>query len=182
MAGRGCTIEIRVLNGALQSETSVGNGNHEYEKLYLPVALHSPLEILQDEIERVTNIAIRDQVLILLNLSDPERNSDVLLSGKNHLTLRQCGICNNSVLTVHALGATAEKRIKMTEEVFSKPSHSDKLKQQPLQKLVTGISPAQANHSYNGIVFDIEARDINEIEIESIWLGGMLGPMVLFND
>lgn len=96
MAGRGVTITINVLEG--QSD--------KVETLHLPVALHSPLEVLKQQLQDIVGIAVREQVLILLDLSDPDRNRDVLLIGRDHESLRQCGIRRNSVLTLHALGET----------------------------------------------------------------------------
>ena len=113
MAGRGCVIHIKIL--------STGNNDQQpTEEISLPVALHSPLEILRDEIERLTNIERNDQVLILCDFTDLERNSDVLLDGRDSLSLRDCGIKNNSILTLHALGVSAERRMRLMDEAFSK--------------------------------------------------------------
>ena len=46
--------------------------------------------------------------------------------------------------------------------------------------LDTPVQPRQADHSYNGVVFDIEASSCHEITVTSIWLGGMLGKVRAF--
>jgi hypothetical protein len=56
-------------------------GVAEMEEMVLPVALHSPLEVLKEQMQDITNILMTDQVLILCDLNDPERNNDRLLSG-----------------------------------------------------------------------------------------------------
>lgn len=174
MAGRGCVIHIKVLSTGIteSSEQSI-------EEISLPVALHSPLDILRDEIERLTNIEKRDQVLILCDFTDPERNSDVLMDGRDSLSLRDCGIKNNSILTLHALGVSAERRMRLMEEAFSKnKKKSSEISKIPLNVVSTRITPAAANHSYNGIIFDIEVKTPHIISIDSISIGGMLGPVV----
>lgn len=176
MAGRGCIIHIKVLNtGATEG------GEESSTDLPLQVALHSPLEILRDEIERLTNIEKRDQVLILCDFTDPERNSDVLLdSERDSFSLRDCGIRNNSILTLHALGISAERRMRLMEEAFSKKKKESETSKIPLNVISTRITPAAANHSYNGIIFDIEVKTPHIISIDSISIGGMLGPVVRY--
>ena len=166
MAGRGCTIQIKVI------------GQSGVNEISLPVALHSPLEVLKEQLQTLTNIPMADQVIILCNLSDPERNSDVLLNGRDHLSLRDCGIRNGSYLTLHPLGMTAEKRLAQTtggEEDNSKAAQQQLGAKYTLQ---TPISAAQADHSYNGVVFDVVAKGPFEVSITSIAVGGMLGHVV----
>lgn len=140
MAGRGCTIVIKVLGG------STGNG--DIEDLSLPVALHSPLEILRDQLTEIVGIPPQDQVLILCDLSDPDRNSDILLNGRDFMTLRACGIRNGSVLTLHALGVTAERKQKMAKEALSKKLIAEDINAKPLSYLQTKITPEKADHRY----------------------------------
>ena len=85
MAGRGCTITIKLLG-------SLGPGS--VEDISLPVALHSPLIVLKQELAEFVAIRPADQVLILCDLSDPDRNSDVLLTGRDDFTLSECGVRN----------------------------------------------------------------------------------------
>jgi hypothetical protein len=219
MAGRGVTIRIQVLRGA------------ETHEISLPVALHSPLEVLRDQLESLTNIHLHDQVLILCNLSDAERNSDVLLSGRDHMSLRDCGIRNNSVLTLHALGQQAQNGMSMEAIVNSarsvpapsdsvnnsngsnkncsssagaasaavsarsprghptsprsarsnssssprSPREVDVFESSPYHSVETRIDAAHADHSYNGIIFDVISLGPYEVELNSISIGGMLG-------
>lgn len=172
MAGRGCSITIKVLGGC--------SGDNSVDELHLPVALHSPLEILKDQLSDLTGISFQDQVLILLDLSDPERNHDVLLIGRDHESLRNCGIRNHSVLTLHALGLSAELKQKMTREALIKKKPGAMLNTEPVYSLATTITAAQANHSFNGIIFDIMCKSPYEVDITSISIAGMLGRIRIF--
>ena len=171
MAGRGCTINVSVIGWTSASGTS------DNQEISLPVALHSPLEILREQLQDLTNIQIRDQILILCDLTDTERNSDVLLQGRDHLTLRQCGIKDGSYLTLHALGVNAEKTMK-AKHFMSDEKEKEQTNENPTTLLSTPITAAQANHSYNGIIFDIESKGPFQIDIRSIFVGGMLGRVV----
>jgi hypothetical protein len=166
MAHRGCTICIQILNADLS-----------VDKTYLPVALHSPLEVLKEQLVPITGIAVQDQVLILCDLSDPDRNSDRLLVENS--TLHQCGIKQDSVLTIHSVGMSTEKTQALTEEALRKLSEQVSL-EEDVHVLDTGITAAQANHSYNGIVFDVESRDAFEITVRSVSVAGMLGRVQIF--
>ena len=141
MAGRGCTILIKLLGGS--------NGNAETEDISLPVALHSPLMVLKEQLHTVVSIAPSDQVLILCDLTDPERNSDILLTGRDHSSLHDCGIQNGSVLTLHALGLSAERKQKMMQEAFASNiivNNENNIPQREVFCLDTPITAAQANH------------------------------------
>eukprot|EP01051_Picozoa_sp_SAG22_P015402 SAG22_NODE_2006_length_3154_cov_5.008183_1_plen_516_part_00 len=48
------------------------------------------------------------------------------------------------------------------------------------RNLVTPIQPRAANHSYNGVVFDVRSAAPYEVVITSIHLGGMLGQVRVF--
>lgn len=136
MAGRGCVILVKILGGA--------NGQGETEDMYLPVALHSPLEVLKQQLYQLVSIPPRDQVLILCDLTDPERNSDRLLTGMDILPLRECGIRNGSVLTLHALGVSAERSQLMIAEAFA--TRTDSNQSGIRHVLETEITAADANH------------------------------------
>ena len=175
MAGRGCIITITILPSTVNEDPNIIDLTQE---INLPVALHSPLEVLREQIERLTSIKMNDQVLILCDLTDPDRNNDLLLDGRNHMSLRECGIKNGSSLTLHALGLSAEKRMLLLKEAckMKKVISNEK----PPKILQTRISAADANHSYNGVIFDIEVKGPYEIEVKSIFLSGMLGPIVSY--
>jgi hypothetical protein len=141
MAGRGCTIVVEVLGAS--------GGRTENQRIYLPVALHSPLQVLREQLHDVTSIRPEDQVLILCDLSDAERNSDVMLTGRDHLSLRQCGIENGSVLTLHALGMNAEnKQVSTAVNQNNSKEKQSKTEEAAVHVLQTPITAAQANHRY----------------------------------
>ena len=193
MAGRGVLIRIEVIGGATSGIIS------------LPVALHSPLEVLREQLQELTNIPIADQVLILCNLEDRERNSDVLLDGRDHLSLRQCGISNGSFLTLHPLGQHAQNNMRFnseqlasagsvttSNEAVNKPtstglstlrsprSIAPSFDDLPPLVVESRINAANADHSYNGIIFDVVNKGPYEIQLNSISLGGMLGRLRIF--
>ena len=104
MAGRGCTVIVQLLNPSVGdgNEAATGNG---VEEISLPVALHSPLFVFKERLQELCGIDVPDQVLILCDLTDPDRNNDLLLSQDyTTIKLRDCGFKSGSVLTLHALG------------------------------------------------------------------------------
>jgi hypothetical protein len=137
MAGRGCIILIKLLGAS---------GGGEIEDISLPVALHSPLEVLKQQLFQLVAIPPRDQVLILCDLTDPERNSDRLLQGFDSLSLRDCGIRNNSVLTLHALGMPAEQSQHLMVEALRGNQNQEISSGRNKQVLSTDIGPADADH------------------------------------
>eukprot|EP01035_Chromulina_nebulosa_P035963 gene35963-48374_t len=172
MAGRGCSIVIEVLGGS--------TSNDSVEELRLPVALHSPLEVLKEQLEQLVGISTESQVLILLDLTDPERNHDVLLIGRDHESLRHCDIKNGSVLTLHALGLTAERKQKLTKDAIYKKTPLVDTNTEKTHSLITPIGPKEADHSFNGVIFDVMCKGPYEVDITSISIGGMLGRVRIF--
>jgi hypothetical protein len=170
MTGRGCIINITLLSSTVSDDPHIVD-QMQTQEINLPVALHSPLGVLREQIERLTSIKMSDQVLILCDLSDPDRNNDLLLDGRNHLSLRDCGIKNGSYLTLHALGLSAEKRVLLLKDVC-KTKNAAQSNERPPLFLSTCISAANADHSYNGVIFDIEVKGPYEIEMKSIFLSG----------
>lgn len=192
MAGRGCTIVVKLLGG------STGDG--EVEELSLPVALHSPLQVLKEQLASIVGIPVAAQVLILCNLSDPDRNSDVLLTGREGSTLRSCGIRNGSTLTLHALGISNERKMKLANEAWAKKGAQAESEEHRIT-LSTEITAAEANHrylvtiryccdvttlrasmltfySYNGVIFDVQSHGPYEVLVHSVSIAGMLGRVV----
>ena len=96
MSGRGCTITVQLDNPRRDLKLSVG--------------LHTPLYVLKTQLARVTNIRESNQVLILLDLSDPMRNSDVMLEAEevDQYSLREIGIREGSTLSLHFIRAPDE--------------------------------------------------------------------------
>jgi hypothetical protein len=174
MAGRGCTVKIQILRQEGQSVQT--------DEVSLPVALHSPLVVLRALLQAVSHIDAADQVLILCDLSDPDRNNDVHLdSSKDEMTLFQCGVQQGSVLGLHALGISGNLAHRFDD------LHSQAAKQaqlctdpRPIHRIETDITPEQANHSYNGIVFNICSKSPYELDVRSVSVGGMLGRVRVF--
>lgn len=138
MAGRGCNIQIKLLGGA--------GANSEGEDIFLPVALHTQLSVLKEQLASYTSIPPASQVLILCDLADPERNHDRLLEF-NNLTLNECGIRNNSVLTLHALGLAAEKQTRRQALAPTRGIDAKKI------TLETTISADRADHRFRHASF-----------------------------
>lgn len=176
MAGRGCTVCITILGGT-DSKSSTN------EELSLPVALHSPLSVLKEQLEELTGIAAADQVVILCDLSDVERNNDKLLEGRDYMSLGDCGIKDGAVMTLHALGLSAEryaaerklKMQKITKETTEQLHVKEEDKKRTLE---TRVTAAGADHSYNGVLFDVKCNGPFEVDLLSVSVGGMLGRVV----
>lgn len=130
---------------------------------------------MRDHLQELTGISSASQVLILCDLSDPDRNRDVLLTGRDYESLFECGIREDSFLTLHPIG------------IIRQPSQSHEKKTEiddgpDVYAILTPITPAQADHSYNGVIFDVESKGIYENEVISISFGGMLGRVVCLCD
>lgn len=178
MAGRGCTVCIKILGGTVGA-TDVT------EELSLPVALHSPLSVLKEQLEELTGIALADQVIILCDLTDVERNNDILLEGRDYMSLRECGIKNGAVMTLHALGLSAElyaaaRKLKMQKPISDKTETVNEKEEDKKRTLDTKITAAKADHSYNGVIFDVRCDGPYEVDLLSISVGGMLGRVVSY--
>ena len=173
MAGRGCTVTVQILRQVGQEVQT--------DEINLPVALHSPLSVLKALLRNVSQIEVENQVLILCDLSDPDRNNDVHLDhSKDDHTLFQCGIEQGSVLALHALGVSRDHVGHFGDlhknKIVTDAVHCND--RRPIQKLSTDITPDQANHSYNGIIFDVMSKSPFEVDITSLAVGGMLGRVV----
>jgi hypothetical protein len=101
--------------------------------------------------------------------------------GKEHLSLRDCEITYGSVLTLHALGTSAEKK-QIEHELKKKNETTENIKSTKkkveLITLSTSITAAKANHSYNGVIFDVACNGPYEIDLTSISIAGMLSRVV----
>ena len=120
----------------LISPTALSDGG--MQEMALPVALHSPLTIFKEQLASCTGISIAEQVLILCDLNDPDRNSDVHLdSAYDNMSLRDCRFQNGSVFTLHALGLSAERAQKVQAEARAKKAEEDqKLKMAAWDKVL----------------------------------------------
>lgn len=121
------------------------SGTGETEDISLPVALHSSLQVVKEQLATIVGIPTGDQVLILCDLSDPERNSDKLLTGSEFMSLREIGIKRTgSVLTLHALGMSAERKQIMAKEAFV--AKAPDASTEKVYVVETSTSAAEANH------------------------------------
>ena len=106
----------------------------------------------------------------------------------DYMALREMNIKNNSVLTLHALGMSAELKQKMMKEAMKKKAAAQALEMSNIvmkeemrkRTLNTKITAAMANHSYNGIIFDVQCNGPYELNLMSISIGGMLGRVRIF--
>ena len=177
MAGRGVSVIVQLLNPSiLKSEEGKDD---KVKELSLPVALHSPLVIFKERLCEVTGIDPSGQVLILLDLSDPDRNNDKHLDdAHDNMTLRDCGIVNGSICSLHALGISSERAQTLMKDALIELEEK-KMQEEIARKgsvvVNTSVTAAQADHSFNGIIFDIESKDAHEVEIMSVSLAGLLG-------
>ena len=181
MAGRGCTVCITILGGS-EANGASSSTSSQNEELSLPVALHSPLSVLKEQLEELTGIAAADQVVILCDLTDIERNNDKLLEGRDYMTLRECGVKNGSVMTLHALGLSAERYAAERKQKMLKLARDEEnasfREQDKKRVLETKITAAKADHSYNGVLFDVKCNGPYEVDLLSVSVGGMLGRVV----
>lgn len=178
MAGRGCSITLQVLRDDGQTEETS-----------LPVALHTPLFVLKGQLADMFGISVETQVLILCDMTDPNRNSDVVLD-QDDFVLRECNIRNGSVLSLHRLGAEPppppieeeegeeEEELEPNAGPEGESEHAITSTGFNAYSLVTHVTSARADHSYNGLVFDIRALGAYEVLVKSLSFGGMLGHVV----
>ena len=167
MAGRGCTVEVRLLTYDDVEEADV---------MSLPVALHSPLDVFKDLLANITSIPPNEQVLILCDLDDPDRNNDKLL--EENTNLRDCGIQRGSVLTLHGLGMDNDMALQKRKETLTKKTQEQT--DPTIKTIDTYVPPERADHSYNGVIFGVKSNDAHAIEITSMHTGGMLGRVRIF--
>ena len=183
---RGGTIIVQLLRPA-QEGASVVNPDDGAEEMSLPVGFHSPLHILKEMLHDITGIPLAQQVLILRDLTDKERNKDkVLGAGLDTLTLRECGVKTGDTLTLHGLGLSGALKTKLLKEaeaaqllaqqVAAKAAANGNI----IHSLVSRVDAAHSNHSFSGIIFDVEVKGPHEINVTSIAIGGMLGRVRIY--
>ena len=154
----------------------------ETDEITLPVALHRPLLVLKELLQDISHIEVSNQVLILCDLSDPDRNNDIHLdSTKDEMTLFQCGVTQGSVLGLHALGVNTSHVEHFSDyHKNNQSARSGVGDPRLLHTISTDITPDQANHSYNGIIFNVYCKSPYELDISSVSVGGMLGRVVCY--
>lgn len=177
MAGRGCNITVQVLRD-----------DGQVEDISLPVALHTPLFVLKGQLGDMVGMPVETQVLILCDMSDPDRNSDQLLENDD-LVLRECGVRDGSILSLHRIGANippppAAAQGDEDEDDGNNVYHDEEgVKAAEAMggdsySLPTRTTADKADHSYNGVVFDVKVLSAYEVQLNSISLAGMLGRIV----
>jgi hypothetical protein len=139
-------------------------------------------------LQSISGIDVAEQVLVLCDLTDPDRNRDVHLADHwNDSTLAQCGITDGSYLTLHALGVAPDSGntgsnfhdlLRSRKETKASAATAAAADARPVLQLVTEITPADANHSYNGVMFDVHTKSPFEVDLYSVHVGGMLGRVV----
>lgn len=172
---RGCTIYLSIL----------GQGSESNEDISLLVALHSPLSVLKEQLDVISGIPIEAQVVILCDLTDVDRNNDLMLEGRDYMSLRDCGIKDGSRLTLHAVGMSAEKfsaekKKQMLKNVIVQDENVITREEDIKRTLETKITAAKADHSYNGVIFDVKCNGPFEVDLLSLSVGGMLGRVRIY--
>lgn len=81
------------------------------------------------------------------------------------------------ILLMIWLGMSAELKQRMTRDALAKKV-SNMAESEPIYTLSTPVTAAQADHSFNGIIFDVMCKSPYEVEITSISVAGMLGRVV----
>lgn len=190
MAGRGGTIVIQLLKPASEGAATgtgagTGVGAAIADEMSLPVGFHSPLQVLKEMLFDIVGIPVSQQVLILCDLTDKERNNDRVLTSP-FLSLRDLGIKNNDTLTLHGLNLSAE----LQKKIFADVEESRRLvleaekkaaaNGEKIHSLTSRVDAANANHSYAGVMFDIEVMGPHEVDLTSIAIGGMLGRVRIY--
>ena len=96
-----------------------------------------------------------------------------------NISLHACNISDGAFLTLHSLGMDKERKNQITIDAL-KRLHEKTVIDKDIVNVETPITAAQADHSYNGIIFDIESTGPYEINITSVFLAGMLGRVRVF--
>lgn len=180
MAGRGVTVAVEF------------DGSH----FELHVAGHAPLYILMDELTEKTGVHAELQSLVLI---DPEDETDSRLLDDEELPLYTLGLRDGSRLLLTALeetpdfmdpadeggpdppGVCPDADTELAAQLFSldQPEGSPRAKAPRAlnarpsvyrRKLDTPIQPNRANHSFNGVMFDVKPKGPFEVVVSSIWV------------
>ena len=173
MAGRGCNIFLRVH----RSSELFHSDEHT-----LPVALHSPLSVLKDHIVNITGIPYMEQQVALVE--EGERSVGGVMPMENEWrTLREYGVRDGSVVKVQPSGGfSVEYTPGETTDKSQIENAPARVGASMLRKstLATAILARQADHSYNGILFDVTTKGPYCVSITSISVAGMLGRVRVF--
>jgi hypothetical protein len=179
MAGRGITVSVEF----------------EGVQFGLYVARHAPLYILTDELAEKTGVEPERQSLVLI---DPEDETDSQLLVDEEMPLFTLGVRDGSRLLLTALeeapdfagprheaipnpGVDADVELEAAAQLFTlePPAGSPRatapraLNTRPSvyrRRLDTPIQPNRANHSFNGVMFDVKPKGPFEVMVSSLWV------------
>lgn len=172
------------------------NVDFEGVQFALDVARHAPLYILMDELEAKTGVHVERQSLVLI---DPDDETDSRLLDDDEMPIYTFGVRDGSCLLLTALeeaieptdplelagvldpGVDAAADFDAAAQFFSlePPEGSPRatapraLNARPSvyrRRLDTPIQPNRANHSFNGVMFDVKPKGPFEVMVSSIWV------------
>jgi len=150
MAGRGVRINVTI--------DATG------EDIEVFIARHSPLSLLKQKLSRRTGIAPRLQSLVLV-LHDA---TDSMLLEDDHELIQHLGITHGSRLLMSTLSevSPASQRSQVARALSVESPYEGSADRQAQRKLVTPVQPRDANHSYNGVMFDIKPKGPYEVRAQ----------------
>ena len=179
MAGRGITVTVEF----------------EGVQFGLYVARHAPLYILMDELAEKTGVEPERQSLVLI---DPDDETDSQLLEDEEMPLCRLDVRDGSRLLLTALDeppdfadprhkaipnpvVTADAELEAAAQLFAlePPANSPRatapraLNTRPSiyrRRLDTPIQPNRANHSFNGVMFDVKPKGPFEVVVSSLWV------------
>ena len=174
----------------------------EGDLLCLNVARHAPLYILIDELSEKTGVQAELQSIVLIDEHD-ETDSRLLDNGD--IPLYHLGLRDGSRLILTALDDVADwqeteivpvpKQAELTQDPMAEffllqppagspraaaPSSVSPTQAVHRRRLDTPIQPRRANHSFNGVMFDIKPNGPYEVMVSSMWVGGMMGSVTVW--
>jgi len=138
------------------------------------------------------------QVLQLLDERPPverdwrDPDNKLFTACDEYRTLAECGLSPGCSLSLHSLAPSTPKHSpeggpsSATEGGSSSSASAGALVLPSLcdgctqHRLVTPITPAQADHSFCGVLFDVHAKTECSLVITSVWVAGMLGRVRVF--
>lgn len=139
MAGRGSVIYIKLLGDLAQLFTA--------EDIPYEVAMHTPLHVFKDQLAARFKVPTPDQVLQLCDRRILDGSKDILLNGKDGLTLQSCGIREGSLLSLHSLNIMSISK-DSTSSSSKKENKSKSNPLLPILNIITKVPPNIADHRY----------------------------------
>ena len=152
------------------------------------MALHSPVSVLKAQLAKLTQIAAHDQDLthVMEEWAQGANGQPVLSTEEIRMTgdgaLGSYGLRDGSVIRLIPLSGFEEAVPDGEDEEESETDAPAGLLEASMSShsIMSTIGPAEADHSYNGILFDISAKAPFQVAITSVHVGGMLGHITIF--